>query len=295
MFGAGWLLDRLCQLDLRTLVKLNICATIPAFLFHTIVASPLNAVLAGRVFVFSLTVILAMLVISAVIGNLRGFRREETRALQLGAMFYNSGNYGIPLMSLAYPGTGPLLQIFIVLAQNIGMFTIGLLLASSARVTGWRAALPMLRQPSLWAVAAAIITRSCAWPVQKIHWLWKPLEYFSTAYVCIALVTLGVQMSKVSERKNLTRIGWAIGLRLLGGPLLACALVGAFGFHGEIAHIMILSASFPTAANTALVAHEFKADSDFAAATVFYSTLASMITVTAVVTLLRLPAVATIF
>ena len=295
MFGGGWLLDRLCQLDLRTLVKINIHAIIPAFLFHTIVASPLDAALAGRVFAFSLTVILAMLVISAIVGNLRGFRREETRALQLGTMFYNSGNYGIPLMSLAYPGIGPLLQIFIVLAQNIGMFTIGLFLASSARVTGWRAALPMLRQPSLWAVAVALTTRIFAWPVREVRWLWTPLEYFSSAYVCLALVTLGVQMSKVSERKNFTRIGWAVGLRLLGGPLLACALVGIFGFEGEIAHIMILSASFPTAANTALVAHEFKANSDFAAATVFYSTLASMITVTAVVTLLRLPAVATIF
>jgi hypothetical protein len=51
---------------------------------------------------------------------------------------------------------------------------------------------------------------------------------------------------------------------------------------------MILSSSFPTAVNTALLAHEFRADAGFAAAAVFYSTIGSMFTVTALVVALRL-------
>ena len=76
-------------------------------------------------------------------------------------------------------------------------------------------------------------------------------------------------------------------LRLLGGPALACALVPLFHFEGETARIMIVSASFPTAVNTALIAHEMRGDSQFAAAAVFYSTLASMISVTLLVALVR--------
>lgn len=49
---------------------------------------------------------------------------------------------------------------------------------------------------------------------------------------------------------------------------------------------MVLSSSFPTAMNTALIAHEFKSDSHFAAA-VFYSTLVSVISVTLLIALLR--------
>ena len=52
--------------------------------------------------------------------------------------------------------------------------------------------------------------------------------------------------------------------------------------------MMILSSAFPTAVNTALLAHEFRADANFAAAVVFYSTLGSMFTVTALVAALRL-------
>jgi predicted permease len=40
--------------------------------------------------------------------------------------------------------------------------------------------------------------------------------------------------------------------------------------------------------NTALIAHELNADSDFAAAAVFYSTLASMVTVTLIIAILQI-------
>ena len=82
---------------------------------------------------------------------------------------------------------------------------------------------------------------------------------------------------------------------MLGGPLLAFGLVKLFGFTGETARVMVLSASFPTAVNTALVAHEMGADHHFAAATVFWSTVFSMITVTLLIALLRSPVVDVLF
>src|SRR5207247_1704897 len=217
----------------------------------------------------------------------KGYDAGQTSALKLATMFYNSGNYGIPLMALAYPRTGPLLQVFIVLTLNICTFTVGLMLAASTHRSGWRSALPMLRQISLWAVLAAIVVRVVHLPVQQARWLWVPLQYFSDALVALALVTLGVQLSQTRARQSLSRLGWALGLRLLIAPLIAIALVPVFGFTGEEATIMIVSSSFPTAVNTALIAHEFKADSHFAAAAVFYTTLFSMLTVTVLITLLR--------
>jgi hypothetical protein len=215
-----------------------------------------------------------------------GYSREETRSLQLATMFYNSGNYGIPLMTLAFPGLGPLLQVFIVLTQNISTFTVGLLLASTVAPVGWRTLLPVLRQVSLWAVTAAVLTRLLHLPVQSWRWIWVPAGYLHGALVGFALTTLGVQLSQTKVLPRLAHLSWALSLRLLGGPLAAWALVRLFGFTGEAASIMILSASFPTAVNVALLAHEFKADSDFAATVVFYSTLLSMVTVTVLVAIL---------
>jgi predicted permease len=164
---------------------------------------------------------------------------------------------------------------------------VGLALAAATHRSGWRLALPMLRQISLWAVLSAVIVRLLHLPVQQVRWVWVPLTYISDALVAFALVTLGVQLSQTHARQSIARLGWALSLRLLIGPLVAAALVPVFGFRGQEATIMIVSSSFPTAVNTALIAHEFKADSHFAAAAVFYSTLLSMFTVTLLIALLH--------
>jgi predicted permease len=289
MFLLGWWIDRRFNLDLATLVKLNIHVVVPAFIFYEVVRSDLHSVLAWRVVLFTFVTIAGMGLISFFVGASLRYPREQTRALQLATMFYNSGNYGIPLMALAFPGMGPILQVFVVITQNVSTFTIGLFLASSARRTGWRAAIPMLRQVSLWAVGTALIVRLCEVPVTSWPWLWTPVTYLHAALVGIALITLGAQLSQTRARQNGARLSWAVGLRLIGGPLFACALAPLFGFRGEIARIMIVSTGFPTAVNTALIAHECDADPEFAAAAVFYSTLVSMITVTALITVSRMP------
>jgi len=287
MFGFGWLIDRRSRLDLKSLVKLNIYLFVPAFIFVHVVDSNLSGAAALRIMGFTASIIASMFVLSAIVGRCMHYEAGHTRALQLATMFYNSGNYGIPLMSLAFPGLGELMQVFIVLTQNISTFTVGLALAASTHRSGWRLALPMLRQVSLWAVLSAIIVRVLHLPVQQVRWVWVPLHYISEGLVAFALITLGVQLSQTKVRQSLSRLGWALGLRLLIAPCIAAALVPVFGFKGQEATIMIVSSSFPTAVNTALIAHEFNADSQFAAAAVFYSTLLSMFTVTLLIAFLR--------
>jgi predicted permease len=287
MFMIGWLLDRRSRLDLGTLVKVNIYLVVPAFIFHEVVRAEISSLLAFRVIGFTLCIVVAMFLLSAAAAKFCGYSQEHTRALQLATMFYNSGNYGVPLMTLAFPGLGPMLQVFVVLTQNVCTFTVGLLLASSAQTRGWRSLLPMLRQVSLWAVAAALLVRQFEIPVQDWRWFWVPIDYFHSALVGVALLTLGVQLSQARAREHLSRISWALMLRLVAAPLVAWALLPLFNFEGEAASIMVLSAGFPTAVNTALLAHEFKADAHFAAAAVFTSTIVSVGTVTTLIALTR--------
>jgi malate permease and related proteins len=289
LMSFGWLLDRRFRLDIGSLVKLNIYLFVPAFIFVQIVSSPLRVGMALRVMAFTLCIIAGMFALSALAARIGGYSAAERRSLQLSTMFYNSGNYGIPLMTLAFPGSGPVLQVFVILTQNISTFTIGLLLAASTHHSGWRRLLPMLRQVSIWAVGAAVLVRWLHIPVEQWRWLWVPLQYLAAGLVGVALVTLGAQLSQAKhDAGHRARLGWALGLRLAAGPLLALLLVPVFGFRGESAAVMILSSAFPTAVNTALLAHEFRADANFAAAVVFSSTLASMFTVTALVAALRI-------
>jgi len=293
--AVGWLIDRVFKIDLATLVKLNIYVFVPAFIFTRVVSSYVESALAVKVVAFTLVMIAAMALLSWLAAKALRQPPASRKAMQLSTMFYNSGNYGIPLTTLAFPVMGPVLQAFVLMTMNISTFTIGLWLASSQNgseggVKGhMKQLLPVLRQPSIYAIMAAILVRGLHLEdaVQSFTPAWKPLTYLADGLVGVALLTLGVQLSKTKPPVIRGQLGFALGIRLLGGPLVAVFLVRLFGFSGETAQILILGTTVPTAVNTALLAHEFGADQRFAAAAVFYSTLLSVITVTIVLFLLK--------
>ena len=293
MFGAGWLLDRKWSVDLATVVKLNINLFVPAFIFYELTTKEVQGRQAWMAVGFTLAVVLILFAIAGIVAKLRGYSLAQTRSLQIATVFYNSANYGVPLMHLAFPGPAETLQVFVILVQNIGNFTLGIFLVSSSKTPGWRAALPMFRQTSFWSVMIALAIRGFCGAISPDtqggwRWFWTPLKYFHDGLVAVALVTLGVQLSKTAARATLPRLGWALTLRLLVGPLVGWGMALAFGFEGEILRTMILSTAFPTAVNTALIAHEFKADTEFATGAVFWSTLFSMISVTALIVVLKI-------
>ena len=296
MFSAGWALDRKWGVDLATVVKLNLNLFVPAFIFYELTTTRLSGNEALRAVGYTVSVVVVLFAIAALVARFTRATREQTRSLQIASIFYNSANYGIPLMHLAFPGPAEALQVFVILVQNIGNFTLGVFLLSSAKHTGFRAFAPIFRQTSVWAVIIALIVRALCGPIlpdtDGMRWLWVPLKYFHDGLVAVALVTLGVQLSKSKAGAALPRLRWALVLRLLVGPLVGFALVRVFQFHGDLAKAMILSTSFPTAVNTALIAHEFKADTEYASGAVFWSTIFSMFTVTALIALLRWPAAA---
>lgn len=291
MFSAGWWLDRKWNVDLATVVKLNLNLFVPSFILFELLTTRLKGTEAVRAVGFTITVVVILFIAAALVARWCRYSHAQTRSLQIASVFYNSANYGIPLMALAFPGPSQALQVFVILVQNIGNFTVGVFLVSSGQNPGWRALAPVLRQTSIWAVTAALIVRGIYGPLEPdlvgMRWLWVPLKYFHDGLVAVALVTLGVQLSKTKATAALPRLGPALALRLLGGPLVGWALVGLFGFQGELAKTMILSASFPTAVNTALIAHEFKADTEYAAGAVFWSTLLSMVSVTVLIAILK--------
>ena len=289
--GVGWGMDRRFQLDLNSLVKLNLYLFVPAFSFVRVSESDLDPLQGAKIVALTLCVIAGMALLSWLFARLRGLSSAERTGMQLATMFYNSGNWGIPLMALAFPVSGPVVQVFVLMTMNISTFSIGLFLASSqapGAASGWKRFLPMLRQPSIYAIVLALLMRSFGNPVEEVEFIWKPLGYLANALVAFALITLGVQLSKTRPPAVDGKLAGALVIRLLAGPALAMALSFAFRFDAVTAAILIVGAASPTAVNTALLAHEFKADSRFAAAAVFYSTLWASVVVTVLLVLLRL-------
>ena len=101
VIGTGWLLDRRFRLDLPTLSKLNFYIFVPALVFVKILETDLVLHRMGRVGAFAL-VHSAVLFALAWFAFSRGKMRAQRRVMTLGAVFLNSGNYGIPFVILAF-------------------------------------------------------------------------------------------------------------------------------------------------------------------------------------------------
>lgn len=288
LMGLGWMLDRRFGLDMKTLVKLNIQLFVPAFLFVKVFTSPLELSEGLRFVLFTLASIACMFLLSSVASALLQWPHAESRMTRLATMFYNCGNFGIPVTALAYPEAGPRVQVFVLMTMNISTFTLGLVLAGSREQSTLRAWMGLFRQPTLLGIALALLFRGWDIRVDQIPFVWKPANYLAEALVSFALITLGAQLSQTRPASLRGPLGAAVAIRLLGGPLVALFLTFAFDFHGEIAAVLILGASAPTAINTALLAHDAGDDSGRAAAAVFWTTLLSILTVTAVLVMLRM-------
>ncbi len=287
LIGLGWGLDRLFDFDLKTLVKLNLYLFVPAFILVRLSTSDLAGVIGLKVVAFTLSVILSMGAISWIVCAIRRIPPGERYAMKLSTMIYNCGNWGIPLMTLAFSELGAVVQVFVLATMNLTGFSLGIFLANagSSERKGWF--LPILKQPSPYAILLALILRAIDNPLENVIFLWTPLSYLADGLVAFALLTLGVQLAKTKPPAPRGTLGITLFIRLIGGPLVATGLTWLFGFQGEIAAILIVGAAAPTAVNTALLAHEFKADHRFAAAAVLYSTLFAAVIVTALLAVLR--------
>jgi predicted permease len=104
MMGAGALLRWRFHIDLGTLSKLNIYLLAPAFVFDKVSTSTLSWAEMGGVVTISLVQVATLGLLVWGMGSMLRVKRQTLAAVVMAVIFYNSGNYGLPLAELAYPG-----------------------------------------------------------------------------------------------------------------------------------------------------------------------------------------------
>lgn len=291
----GILVDRKFQLNVSTLSKLNLYVFVPAFIFVNVYTTqiPLEML---KALAIALLILFANWLLSLLIGKIRKFDASMTNAFASSIMFYNSGNFGIPLITLVYSskpflinGETPYLdfaltvQVIVLIVQNVSLNTLGVFNATRGTSGSIKTALKKsLSLPAIYFVIAAFIFKFISYDLTQFP-LWPALNYAKNGLISIALITLGVQLSHTKFKLKDPNVYLSVLTRLLLGPVVALFLVFVFGLDGIIAQVMIISAGLPTAVNTALIAVEFKNKPDFASQTVMVATLLSSITLTGVI------------
>lgn len=299
--GVGYAIQRFLGLDMPTLTRLNFYLIVPAMIFMSMVESDLTPGRVGAVVGFSvlfMVVLGGLVLVSAVV---RGVPRDEWRALLMTAIFYNAGNYGLPLQQLAFRKQGfgetaMAMQVFVMIVQNITSFTVGILLASGGGFTRERLRETwghIVKFPPVYAWGAGLAVIGLRETVGDPEGFWTraltpfidTLHYAQGAFIALALATLGATLGQVSRGATAYPVTLSVVLRLLVGPAVAFGMIKLLGMSGLEAQVILLSTATPTAVNCLLLCVEFDNHPDFVARSVFYSTVLSPVTVTLVVLL----------
>lgn len=282
----GYGLNKKFDFDINTLSKINFYLYVPSFTFYNLYKTQISMELIN-VLLFGFTLFAINFIVGYMITKAARLDRGMTAAVQNSLMFYNSGNIGIPLITLVFSDTPYLelalaCQVMILVVQNLTTNTVGFINAGRANVSLKEAVARVFKMPTIYVIPLVFIFK--ALPIDlTATFIWPTLTYIRNGLISIALFSLGVQLSKSKLSVKSPMVYVAVIFRLLGGPAIAALLIHIFKFEGVIAQTVFISSAVPTALNTALIAVECNNHEDFAAQVVMLSTILSAVTMTGVI------------
>ena len=291
LIGIGVLLDRIFKLDVETLSKLNFYVFVPALCFVKIIETQFTAGQVGIIAGFTVLhmVVLFLLAVGlTVLPGLSVLSSHRTVFAQ-SATFTNCGNFGIPFIALAVGGDAVGVMALIVVLQNFIMFTFGIWQFERGKRGSARVLLNLFKIPVVYAVLLGWLLHYLAKKsnFQTPEQVMVPLRYLSDGLIPVALLTLGVELSRSRMAKNAFPVGAASLMRLVISPLVAILMVAIFHIKEPLSTILILASGFPVAVNVFILATEYKTDREFASQSIFWTTILSAFTLSFLVYLFK--------
>jgi hypothetical protein len=292
MMAVGILMQKLFDLNIKTLSKLNFYLFSPAVIFNLLYTTDISLSVIGQVLLFFFIFMVAQYIVVEIVIRIRGYQGGMKASMRNSVLFYNSANYGIPLNQLAFAGNAYTLsiQVIIMMMQSLIPNTYGIYSVNAHRAKLrdiWKTIASM---PVIYVIPLAFLMRG--FQVQIPSFIETPIHYLSDAFIGTALLTLGVQLGsmswKISKRLAID-VSISGVLRLITGPLLAWLIVWLLDLPELMGAALIVSSAVPTSLSSVLLAVEFDNEKEFASQAVFVTTLCSIITVTVVIYLLNIP------
>jgi predicted permease len=282
---VGFLLARVLHADVRTLSRVTFNALSPCLVFTLLVSSRVSADAFLRMTGLAVIVVLGVGVVARLATLPFRLDRTMTSAFLLVVMFSNSGNYGLPVVSFAF-GQEALAQAAVYFVANAVLtYTLGVFIASAGHRTIGRALLGVLRVPAVYGVVAAALVLASG--VQVPAAVGRPIQLLSDAALPVMILVLGMQLARGSWPKRPALVALAVTLSLVVTPALALGASELLHLAGPARQAAVVQAGMPSAVLTTILALEFDVEPSFVTSCVLLSTLASTVTITVLIMMVR--------
>lgn len=280
----GWLLGERLELRAQPLNRVAYYVFVPAFIFHTISGSRIPLANTVKMVCFILASHLLVSFIAGGIAWLMRCSRKIIAAFVMIAVFGNVGNFGLAIIRfrLGNEAVAPATIYFVVIIITAFIVCVG---AAGWARGGKSAALSgLLRTPALWASLPALVVAhgDIAVPLAVS----RMIGLLADAMVPVMLFALGLQLLEQKRVSFSVDVLAASSVRLLLAPFIACLL--AIPFHLEHLEYAsgVLQTGMPAAILVAIISREYDIVPDFVTSAVVISTLASLMTLAAIMVML---------
>jgi predicted permease len=281
--GLAVLLGRRLAPNPRALSRVVVYLFSPALVLNSIAQSDLQAEEMGLIVAMAVLVTLLVTLVGWGLARLFHFERKLESAFVLSVALINAGNYGLPLNEFAFGQAGLQRAVIFFVVTAVAANTLGVYLATRGTASVRQSLLNVLAVPLPYAAILGLVlnVKDIVLPLP----LERAITLLGRAAVPGMLVILGLQLSRTSVKGRLGPILLATATRLVIAPLIAFPLATLLGLSGLARQVSIVEASMPTAVISSVLATEFGSDAEFASATILVSTLASMITLSILLSL----------
>ena len=256
----------------------------PALVYDSLANSELAAGLSLRIAAVAVIIYVVGYVAATAWSLLVRHEPPQRAAFALVVTSLNTGNMGIAVALLAFDEIGVQIAVLTWVVHATLITSAGIVIATLPSGSSRRALIKPFAYPALYAAVLGFIANGldAELPVT----IEAPIATLADAAVPAMLVVLGLQLGRgLGDLGELADSAAASVLRLLLGPLVALGAALALGLEGTTRDVVIVLGGMPTAVIATIVATEFDVRPQFVTRSVVTSTLASVATLTVLLTL----------
>lgn len=279
----GYVMQLKLKLDRPTLGKLMINYIMPGFIFMNLYNTEIDFGLLAYIMMFLSIFAVVSYIISRIIAGITGVKEEHRVLFTNSSLFYNAGNYGVPVNDLVFKSDpfAMSVQIMMVVFQNIIAYSYGVFVLSAENVGKTKALLGYFKMPMFYGLFLGLLFNYFS--VDLPEPIVSPLNYIKDAMIGMVLFILGTQIAGIKFKKLRVTAFIATAVKLLILPAVALPLLMLFNVDGVVAQAILITTALPSSVNSSVIAQQYSNDPEYAAEIVMISTLISAATVPLVI------------
>jgi len=282
---AGGLVGRWRKVTLAPISSLVFYLFSPCLVFNSMATTEVSARTSFRILAVMFAAFVAMYVAATIWSTVVRHERPMRAAFALAATTPNVGNMGLPVALLAFGDEGFDIAVlnFVIGATLVNTF--GIAIASMAGGSPRAALAAPFRYPALYAAGLGLAVNAAG--IDLPLTIEAPVESLAGAAVPVMLVVLGLQLQHAAGMDRMLDTLAVNAGRLLIAPVVAWFVATSVGLDGTPRATLTVLSAMPTAVIATILATEFNAVPSFVTRVVVTSTLLSMLTLTALITVVK--------